>query len=181
MSLISQLESILFVAGKPLTAKRIAKVLGANESEVVTALEQLVLKYGGVESGVVLLKTNDEWQLTSSAENKEVAEKFVKAEISGELTRPQLETLTVISYCSPITKPELEQIRGVNCSIIIRNLMMRGLVKENEDVKNLLPTYEVTMDYLRYLGIARLEDLPDYTELHKHEYITKILEEKTNQ
>ena len=171
-NLISQIESILFVAGKPLAPKKIAKVLTVKEIDVVNGLEELIAKYSANDSGVVLLHTNDEWQLVSSPENKEVAEKFVKAEISGELTRPQLETLTVISYCGPITKHELEQIRGVNCSLIIRNLMMRGLVKENEDVTNLLPTYEATMEYLRHLGLQSLAELPEYQELHKHQYIT---------
>jgi segregation and condensation protein B len=177
MSLISQIESILFVAGKPLTAKKMAKVLNTKETDVAAALQELALKYNGEESGVSLLHTNEEWQLVSSPENKDVTEQFVKAEISGELTRPQLETLTVISYCGPITKPEMEQIRGVNCSLILRNLLMRGLVKENEDVTNLLPTYEVTMEYLRHLGLKSLAELPDYNELHKHEYITNVLSE----
>jgi len=91
------------------------------------------------------------------------------------LTRPQLETLTVVAYCGPITKPELEQLRGVNCALILRNLMMRGLVKEVEDVTNFLPTFEVTMDYLRHLGINSLNELPDYDKLHKHENILNSL------
>ena len=176
-NLISQIESILFVAGKPLTAKKMAKVLNTKENDVAAAFEKLALKYNDAESGVALLHTNEEWQLVSSAKNTDVTEQFVKAEISGELTRPQLETLTVISYCGPITKPELEQIRGVNCSLILRNLLMRGLVKENEDVTNLLPTYEVTMEYLRHLGLKSLEELPEYHELHKHEYITNVTAE----
>lgn len=173
----SQLESILFVASKPLSAKKIAKVLTVDEAEVVEALEKLFEKYTAEQSGIVLLRNNDEWQLVSNPENREVTENFVKAEVAGELTRPQLETLTVISYCGPITKPELEQIRGVNCSLILRNLMMRGLVQEAEDPKNLLPTYEVTMEYLRHLGLRHAQELPEYQELHKHEYIIKTLAE----
>ncbi len=143
-------------------------------------MQQLVLKYNGVESGVILLQTNEEWQLTSNPENKEAAEQFVKAEISGELTRPQLETLTVVSYCGPITKPELEQIRGVNCGLILRNLMMRGLVQERGESTDLIPTYEVTMEYLRHLGLRAVSELPEYQELNKHEYITKTLSEQNN-
>jgi segregation and condensation protein B len=134
MSLVAQLESILFVASKPLSFVRIAKALNISSEELGTMLEVLEQKYNREDSGVRLFKTNDEYQLVSSPENREVTEQFLKAEISGELTKPQLETLTVISYCGPITKPELEQIRGVNCSLIIRNLMMRGLVKEVDDV-----------------------------------------------
>jgi len=179
--MLSQIESILFVAAKPLTVKKIARAVNVSEAEVGAALERLRQKYNQPDSGVSLLTTNEEWQLVSHPANRQVAEKFIKAEVSGELTRPQLETLTVISYCGPITKPELEQIRGVNCGLILRNLLIRGLVKENEDPANLLPTYEVTMDYLRHLGLNDLRELPDYQSLHDHDYVIKILEQKKSE
>lgn len=175
-SLVSQLESVLFVASKPLSFVRLVKALNISSEELGNALVILEEKYNREESGIRLLKNNDEYQLVSNPENREVTEQFLKAEISGELTKPQLETLTVISYCGPITKPELEQIRGVNCSLIIRNLMMRGLVKELDDLTALVPTYQVTMDYLRHLGLNSVEELPNYLELHRHEYITTTLE-----
>ena len=176
-SLNSQIESILFVASKPLSAKKIAKVLNVDEQVVEKSIEQLKNKYNVPDSGVSLLSTASEYQLVSSPENKTVAEHFIKAELSGELTRPQLETLTVISYCGPITKPEIEQIRGVNCSLILRNLLMRGLVKESDKETNLLPSYEVTMEYLQHLGINSLSELPDYSELHNHDFVMKALNE----
>lgn len=179
MNLISQVESILFVASKPLTVKKIIKAVGVSGKEVSEALAALAAKYNQPDSGVVILQNNNEWQMVSNPENRDMAEKFLKAEVSGELTRPQLETLTVISYCGPITKPELEQIRGVNCSLILRNLMLRDLVKESEDHQNLLPTYEVTMKYLRHLNIKNVKELPDYETLHNHDYVIKILEQKS--
>jgi segregation and condensation protein B len=169
-----QLETLLFVAGKPLAMRKLVKLLNTTEEKLQEALTILRAKYLLAESGIVLMQNNDEWQLVSHPENRALAEQLVKAELTGELTRPQLETLTVISYCGPITKPELEQIRGVNCSLILRNLMMRGLVKEVEaDV--LLPRYEVTMEYLQHIGITNLNELPDYATLHKHEFITQAL------
>lgn len=180
MSILSKLESILFVASKPLGVKKLAKVMGASAGEVQTALDNLQAKYNHAESGIVLIQNNEEWQMASNPDNREAAENFLKAEVSGELTRPQLETLTVISYCGPITKPELETIRGVNCSLILRNLMMRGLVKEVEDAANLLPTYEATMDFLRHLGINSLRELPDYDKLHQHDNIVQTLEQQNN-
>lgn len=175
-SLLSKLESILFVASKPLAVKKLAKVLGVEENIVTEELENLRTQYNTQESGIILLQNNNEWQMVSNPDNREAAENFLKAEVSGELTRPQLETLTVVAYAGPITKPELEQIRGVNCALILRNLMMRGLVKEVEDPTNLLPTFEVTMDYLRHLGINSLAELPDYDRLHKHENILSFLD-----
>ncbi|MCX6779934.1 MAG: SMC-Scp complex subunit ScpB, partial [Candidatus Magasanikbacteria bacterium] len=139
MSINSQIETILFVASKPLSFKKIAKVLQVEENVVLESLKELVTKYNQAESGMVVLQNNDDYQMVSNPDNKAIAENFLKAEVSGELTRPQLETLTVISYCGPITRPELDQIRGVNCSLILRNLMMRGLIKENDDNASLLP------------------------------------------
>ncbi len=181
MSLISEIESILFVASKPLSVKKIIKAIEAEEASVQEILQTLCDKYNRPESGVVLLENNSEWQLVSNPINRTVAEKFLKAEVTGELTRPQLEALTVISYCGPMTRPELEQIRGVNCALILRNLLMRGLIKENEDPSSLLPTYEITMDYLRHLGINSLSELPDYNTLHNHEYVMKVLSQNSEE
>ncbi len=175
-SLLSKLESILFVASKPLGVKKLSKVLGVDENEIAEELEKLRAKYNTRDSGIILLQNNNEWQMVSNPDNREAAENFLKAEVSGELTRPQLEALTVVAYCGPITKPELEQLRGVNCALILRNLMMRGLVKEVEDPTNLLPTFETTMDYLRHMGINSLKELPDYDKLHKHENILSQLQ-----
>ncbi len=174
MALRSQLESVLFVASKPLALKKLAAVLGASEEETESLLKEVVLRYNDPDSGIILAQNNDEWQLVSRAENRELTEQFLKAEITEELTRPQLETLTVISYCGPITKPELEQIRGVNCSVILRNLMLRGLVKELDDELHLLSRYQVTMEYVRHLGLTSVEELPEYTELHAHEFVETI-------
>ena len=87
--------------------------------------------------------------------------------MGGELTRPQLETLTVIAYKSPITKSEIEQIRGINCTMILRNLLMRGLIIEEEGT--LESVYTVSLETLSLLGITKVEDLPDYQKLHDEE------------
>ncbi|MEK7624818.1 MAG: SMC-Scp complex subunit ScpB [Patescibacteria group bacterium] len=172
----SQIETILFVASKPVTIRKMAKLLNVEEKIVEEALSMLKKKYPAEESGVVLFQNNDEYQLVSNPDHHAIAEHFIKAEISGELTRPQLETLTVISYCGPITKPELEQIRGVNCSLILRNLLIRGLVKETDVSSTLLPSYEITMEYLQHLGLSDTKELPDYGTLHNHEFIVKTLD-----
>ena len=175
--MLSKIESILFVASKPLSIKKIGKVIGIDDKQVEQYLKELVNRYNYNGSGIVIMCNNSEYQMVSCPDNRELTEKFVKSESSGELTRPQLETLTVISYCGPITKPELEQIRGVNCSLIIRNLLLRGLVQET-DAKSILSTYEVTIDYLRHLGIKTVEELPNYQELHKHPFIEEAKKEQ---
>lgn len=181
-SLSSQLESILFVASKPLSLKQCVAVLHTSEELFYEALEILKQKYNTENSGIIILENNSEWQIVSNPINREITEQFIKTELSPELTRPQLETLTVISYCGPISRAELEQIRGVNCSIILRNLLIRGLIKEIDGNSNeLLPYYEVTMDYIRHLGIESVQSLPDYEKLHQHEYVAHAISNISNE
>jgi segregation and condensation protein B len=102
----------------------------------------------------------------------------VKDETTGELTRPQLETLTVIAYRGPVSKAELEQIRGVNCTMILRNLMMRGLI--NEQTENGVAQYAVAMEFMSFLGAASAAELPDYEMLRRDKRIEDILELANN-
>lgn len=176
-NLKAELNAILFVASAPVGVGKLIKLLKREREELEKALKEMQEFYKVENLGLSLLNSGDDWQLVSAPEFSELTEKFVKAEISGELTRPQLETLTVISYCGPITKPELEQLRGVNCALILRNLLMRGLIKENISGNKLLPGYEVTLEYLKQMGINNVEELPDYSALHEHEHIVNALKE----
>lgn len=168
MTLISGLESLLFVASKPLAMKEIVKALNVAVAEIEPAVAGLKEKFNTSESGIQIIDTGSAIQMVTNPENSAVVEKFTKRELMGELTRAQLETLTVIAYQGPMTRPELEQIRGVNCAIILRNLEMRGLIEEEESADKLMSVYCLSADALRYLGIASPRDLPDYTELHNH-------------
>lgn len=176
MTLLSQIESILFVASKPLSVKDISCAVQKSYGDVAEAMDNLKLKYNRDDSGIFILQIEDKFQMSTNPENKDQVEQFVKNEASGELTRPQLETLTVVAYRGPITRPELEQIRGVNCAIILRNLMIRGLIEENEHADKLLPVYSITFAALAHLGLKAVSELPDYENLSKHEFIEKVLE-----
>ncbi len=175
MSLRSPLEAALFVAGKPLATKKVSQLLGVSLEQANLELESLAAELSAAGSGLQLAHNEDEWQLVTAPENEKLCATLVKSEFFGELTKPQLEALTVIAYAGPLTKPELEQLRGVNCSLIIRNLMVRGLIGELQEVSELLPQYQVTLEFLRVLGVARVADLPDYAELSNHQYITAAL------
>jgi segregation and condensation protein B len=171
----SQLESLLFVANKPLATKELAELLKIKASEVDEVLEELSQDYTRANSGLQLIKNNGKHQLVSSAENAAIVQEFIKDETSGELSRPSLEALTVIAYRGPITKIDLDRIRGVNCSLILRNLLIRGLIEEKVDKDKEVSFYNVTMDFIRYLGVNKLEDLPDYARLHQDDTIDKML------
>lgn len=174
-NLESVLESILFVASKPLTVHSIAKALDTTEGEIERALVHIGEKYTGV-SGIHCIRVEDTIQLVTNPENAESVEKFTARDILGELTRAQLETLTVIGYRGPITRPEIEEIRGVNCAVILRTLLIRDLVDEHESRESILPTYMISLTALRHLGVDRVEDLPEYGDIHTHAYFTHIEE-----
>jgi segregation and condensation protein B len=176
MDIIAQIESILFVASKPLKIEQIARIVEKSDSKVQEVIETLMSKYNHDSSGIHILYTDSMYQMATNPNNAPVVECFIKDEIVGELTRAQLETLTVVAYRGPITRPELEQIRGVNCAIIIRNLMIRGLIVEQKQTEKIVPEYNISLEALRHLGIESVTELPKYDELHVHEHIEHVLE-----
>ena len=99
-------------------------------------------------------------------------------ETTGELTRAALETLTIVVYRGPIGRAELEQIRGVNCAIILRNLLIRGLVTSEARKEKLETVYQVSLDFLKFLGLRTPQELPDYEKLNSSENIEKLLQQK---
>ncbi len=175
----SQLESVLFIASKPLSRKELSKSL-AIESEVLeTAIAQLKDQYNDPASGIHIIDTGADVQMVTNPANAEILEDFTKQELMGELTRAQLETLTVVAYQGPITRPEIEAIRGVNCAIILRNLAVRGLVEEDTSVDALMTAYRISATALRQLGIASSAELPDYETLREHPHLASALSPET--
>ena len=175
LMLSARLESLLFIAGKPLSLSSLAKLLEVKTDEVKAALQILVGERNTPESGIHILEHEGQWQCVTNPACADTVQKLAKEEVDGELTRPSLETLTIIGYRGPITKPEIEQIRGVNCSLILRNLLMRGLINEEEDHARLQPTYTVSTDFLRHMGLHRVNELPDYESIRHHEKIDDML------
>ncbi len=148
--LVSKVESILFVLNKPIEIKKIARLCECGEGEIEVVLETLKNKHNNDESGIHILTTGKEAQLISNPKNGKLVEGLVKEEIEGELTRPQLEALTVVAYRGPITKLDLERIRGVNCSLILRNLMIKGLVEAENDKIIENTRYIITHSFMRH-------------------------------
>ena len=173
----SKIESLLFIASKPLTLKQLAELLKKEKDEVEKELNKMIAVYEEEKRGVQIIKNEGKYQMVSSPDNAKVVQDFIKDETTGELTRPSLETLTIIAYREPISKLDLERIRGVNCSLILRNLMLRGLVEENFDKQKNENYYSVTLDFIRFLGINSVSELPDYEKLSQDDSIEKILEQ----
>ena len=175
-NIIQKVEALLFIAGRPLTAQKIANVLSASEAEVSKELDNLQKRYEEHKSGLSLVKIAKSYQLATTSETSAVIADFIKEEVSGDLTKPSLEALTIIAYRGPVKKAEIEQIRGVNCSVIIRNLLIRGLIEEETKKGDVSSSYQVTPDFLKYIGLHRIEDLPEYDSLSSNIPLEKFLE-----
>ena len=175
MSLKSKIESLLFITTRPLSAGKIAELVEGDKEEVKIELDKLFAEYSQPNKGVNLQKIGNNYQMVTNADNSKLISEFLKEEITGELTPASLETLTVIAYRGPITRAELELIRGVNCSIILRNLMIRGLIEEIDDKKNMVQKYQITFDFMKQLGISEPGQLPDYEKLNSSEALAKLL------
>ena len=173
--LSAKIEALLFLRTKAMSTQVLARALSVQKEEVQIAIDALMEERNVETSGIHVMQTGDDVALVTNPALAELLADQTKEDMQAELTRPQLETLTIIAYRAPITKSEIEHIRGVNCSVIVRNLLMRGLIDERDDDVKLLPVYSLTTDMLRHLGIHTVEELPDYEELHKNAKIDQML------
>lgn len=174
-NLVAVLEACLFVSTKPVSLKELSRASGASLEEVKSVIDQLATQRNTEASGIHVVLLDGTVQLVSNPAHAKAVALLAKEEVAPELTRPSLEALTIIAYRGPVTKPEIEAIRGVNCSLILRNLLMRGLIEEKDDASRLQPVYTLSADTLRYLGLHAKEELPDYDSLHANAAIDKLL------
>ncbi|MDO8435620.1 MAG: SMC-Scp complex subunit ScpB [bacterium] len=174
MSLIPLIEAYLFTQPEAVGERQIAKVVNGSLADVRLALKALQEQYRGVERGIHLLEQGEKWQLVTSVDVADILKVALSQEETSELTRPSLETLSIIASRGPVSRVESEYVRGVHSSLILRNLMIRGLVDETGEAEN--PQYTITPAFLRSIGVTKVEDMPKYAELHD-----KPLEELTQQ
>ena len=174
MTIDAKLEAVLFFKAEPLSIKKLAQILKTDETEVITALG--VLKEKLLGRGVTLIEKDDEVMLGTAPEASGMIEELSKEELSRDLGKAGLETLSIVLYRGPITRSGIDYIRGVNSTFILRNLLIRGLVEKipnPNDQRSFL--YRATFDLLSRLGIPRVEDLPEYGSTN--ESIEKFVEE----
>ncbi len=173
-NLKSLIESLLFVSGEPLKIKKIASTAGVSAEEVRGAANLLREDMRAGKRGIQLIEKDDEIQLVTSAENSELMDKFLKNEMEQGLSRASLETLAIVAYRGPITRIEIEEIRGVNCSYSLRYLLLRGLIDRLENpLDSRSWHYQISFDFLRKLNLSKKEDLPRYEELKRTEKKTE--------
>ncbi len=177
MELTARIEAILFAAAQPLSIKKLADLTGTEKTEIETAADVLAEKYAGEDSGLVVLRHGSEIELVTHPDAAEDVRQVLKAEQQGELSRPSMEALAILAYRGPMTRPELEQIRGVQSALILRNLMLRGLVEMKEEQKLGQSVYSVTAEFFKHLGYAKPDELPDYQNLRGNSAVNQALQE----
>lgn len=156
------IESLLFVASSPTPLAQLAAALQTGEATIEAALTDLIRSYQTERRGLAVQRKGDRVQLTTAPEVAPHVERFLGLDLSTKLSPAALETLAVIAYRQPLTRAQIEAIRGVNCDGVMRTLVARALV---EPVGRLEQAgrpfvYATTFQFLQYFGLEGLEQLP---------------------
>lgn len=164
-NLESKIETVLLFKNEPVSLVELAKWLKEKPDSVKMALANLSSFYK--ERGVVIVSDGDSVSFGTHPDNSALVESLQKEEFSRELGRAGLEILAVILYKGPISRREIDYIRGVNSGFILRTLLVRGLIERTEDSTDRSYSYKSTLKLLEHLGLTRREDLPEYQSAFK--------------
>ncbi|MGB8816208.1 MAG: SMC-Scp complex subunit ScpB [Minisyncoccia bacterium] len=158
-----KIEAVLFWKGEPMKIKKLEQIFAKNEEEILTGLKSLEIKIA--DRGIVLIFKDDEVALGTSQDSSEIIEKLRKEELVKDLGKAGLETLSIVIYMGPISRAEIDLIRGVQSSFILRNLTVRGLVEKISNPKDQRSfLYRPTFDLISFLGISKIEDMPEFLQ-----------------
>ena len=160
----TEIEAILFWKGEPQSIKKLAVSLGKKEEDILASLE--ILKEKIKDRGVELVFKDDEVMLGTAAKLSHIIERLTKEELVRDLGKAGLETISIIAYKGPISRAEIDYIRGVQSNFILRNLQIRGLVERvnnPKDARSFL--YKPTFELLQFLGVSKIEDLPEFEKV----------------
>lgn len=182
------LEGILFVVGEEgITLKKICEILNISLEEAKNLLKELKSTYENEDRGIRISYLGDAFKLTTKQEHKEYYKKLVENPENNLLSASALEVLAIVAYNQPITRVEIDELRGISSSHMIRRLVAKGLLKEAG--KSTMPgrpnLYKTTSDFLDYFGLATIEDLPSIDmskykdkEEQEHDLFTSIYKEE---
>ena len=176
-SLSTQCEAILFASARSWTKRKLAEACEVSVEAIEPALQELADRLQTSETALQLVTQGQEVELVTKGGYASLLRRVFTQDAAGELSRPSLETLAILAYRGPLTRPELEQIRGVQCAMILRNLTLRGLVEIGAEERLGQPLYHVTLDFLKHLGLSSLSELPDYSSLYQAPVIENLLRE----
>ena len=182
MDLPQQICAVLFYQAEPVSLRRLAGLLKKSEGDTKDALSALEQTLEA--TGLRLIRNGDEVTLGTAPEAGALIEAITKEELSKELPKASLETLAIILYKGPVTRSEIDYIRGVNSTFILRNLLVRGLIERVENPKDQRSfLYKPTFELLEFMGVAKVEDLPNWeeSEVSLRQFIVQKEEEEKTQ
>jgi segregation and condensation protein B len=160
-ALAHTVESLLFLSSDPLTSAELAEATQAEEGEVVGALAALADRHAPGRSGIRLRELGGGWTLTSDPASEEAARRLFSRPRLATLTPAQAETLAIVAYMQPISRPEITRIRGVNADSAAATLLDRGLIEPAGHSQFGAVLYRTTTQFLKLFGLSTLEQLPD--------------------
>lgn len=156
-----QIEAVLFWRGEPMTLPELCRALKLPSVEVKKGLDLLKQKLEG--RGLCLVQNEDEIALVTTPETHELIERLRKEELSRELGKAALETLSIVLYKGKASRRDIEYIRGVNSTAILRSLLIRGLIERRpSETDERIFLYHPTVELVSMLGVANVEDLPEF-------------------
>lgn len=167
--LLSIIEGLLFTSGDRLKLKDIAEIIESTEIKTKNLLLQLREEYLKEERGIELIISNNEYYLAAKRKNNSYIQKLLKINYRQSLSQASIETLSIIAYKQPITRVEIEEIRGVKSDSAVNTLLQKGLITEKGrlDVIGRPIVYATTGDFLTYFGLNSLKDLPNISEFEE--------------
>ena len=173
---IAAAQAVLFAVAEPVEYNKIASVLGIDDDTMLTILDELKNKLDAEDSGICLLQLDNKYQLSSKKEFVEEIRTILDLKRNAPLSQAAFEVLAIIAYNQPITKPYIEQIRGVDCSGVVNTLCQRGRVEEKGrlDVPGRPVLYGTTADFLRCFSLNSLEDLPELPQSDKEVLMSDV-------
>ncbi len=160
------LEAILFVAGEPVDINSFKKAIELHETEIKRLLNELIVEYKDRNSGLIIAEIADGYQLITNPDYGTWIKRFKNINQTNKLSQSALETLAIIAYKQPITKLEIDQIRGVNSDGAIKGLLDKRLIKivGKKESPGRPFLYSTTKEFLQYFGLKNLSDLPPINE-----------------
>ncbi len=172
------IESLLFLSAEPVDADALADATGAALHEVVTALEQLREHYEFERRGIVLRELASGWALSSHPDTEEVARRLLARPRTPPLTAAQAETLAIVAYLQPVSRPEIARIRGVGAESAAGTLLERGMIEESGRSHFGAVLYRTTDLFLRLFGLSSLDELPKIDEFDPPPELEQELRER---
>lgn len=173
---VASVEAVLFAAAEPIEYTKIATALGMDDEQILLCIDALNEKYSAEDSGICLLQLDVKYQLCSKKEYVEAVRNVLDLKRNAPLSQAAFEVLAIIAYNQPITKPYIEQIRGVDCSGVVNTLCQRGLVEEKGrlDVPGRPVLYGTTSDFLRCFSLSSLSELPELPKEDKEVLMSDV-------